>query len=353
MFAYVGCYTTPDRRGRGEGLAVHRVDPASGAWTQVQLVKDLANPSWLAVDRERRALYVAQGGGEHASAFAIDRATGQLEPLGQQATGGVNGVSLAVDGSNRFVVLANYASGTVAVLPIGASGALGPRTDLVTLIGTPGPHRTEQNTSHPHDVRFDRAGRLVLVPDKGFDKTFVFRLDTASGKLAAADPPAATARPGAAPRHVDVHPSQPWAYVINELDSTITTYRLDPARGALEPLQVCPTLPPSFTGRNTTSEIAVAPSGRFVYGSNRGHDSIAVFAVDPGTGVLSPVAWEPTQGKTPRFFALDPSGTFLYAANQDSDTIVCFRVDQGSGKLSPTGQVVKTGSPSTIAFVTT
>jgi len=350
MFAYVGCYTTPDRRGRGEGLAVHRVDPATGAWSQVRLVKDVVNPSWLALDRERRVLYAAHGGGEHASAFAIDRATGQLEPLGQQATGGTNGVSLAVDGSNRFVVVANYASGTVAVLPIEASGALGRRTDLVTLTGTPGPHPTEQTVSHPHDVRFDRAGRLVLVPDKGFDKTFVFRLDTATGKLVPADPPAATAQPGAAPRHVDVHPTGPWVYVINELDSTITTYRLDPARGSLEPLQVMPTLPPSYTGRNTTSEIAVAPSGRFVYVSNRGHDSVAIFAVEPGSGTLGPVGWEPTRGKTPRFIGLDPAGAMLYAANQDSDTIVAFRVDRQSGTLTPTGQVVAVGSPSTIVF---
>jgi len=150
---------------------------------------------------------------------------------------------------------------------------------------------------------------------------------------------------------VDFHPSKPYAYVINELDSTITTYRFDPTSGELRALQVITTLPPSFTGNNTTSEIAVAPSGRFVYGSNRGHDSIAIFAVDAGTGELTPVDWEPTQGKTPRFFALDPSGSYLYAANQDSDTIVCFRVDQGSGKLRSTGNVVKTGSPSTIVFV--
>jgi len=158
-------------------------------------------------------------------------------------------------------------------------------------------------------------------------------------------------KPGAGPRHVDFHPSKPNAYAINELDSTITTYRFDGASGELKALQVITTLPPSFTGNNTTSEIAVAPSGRFVYGSNRGHDSIAVFAVDAGTGVLTPVDWEPTQGKTPRFFTLDPSGRYLYAANQDSDTIVCFRVDPGSGKLSSTGNVVKTGSPSSIVFV--
>jgi len=165
----------------------------------------------------------------------------------------------------------------------------------------------------------------------------------------AASPPAAS-RPGAGPRHAAYHPAKPYAYVLNELDSTITTYRFDGERGALTPLQVITTLPSSFTGSNTTSEIVVAASGRFVYASNRGHDSLAIFAVDDSSGTLSPVGWEPTQGKTPRFFAIEPSGSVLYAANMDSDTIVAFRVDAGSGKLTPTGQIIKTGSPSSIVF---
>jgi len=351
MFVYVGCYTTKQRNARGEGINVYSMDRTSGIWTHVQLVKDLVNPSWLALDQQQRVLYSAHGDGEVVTALSIDRSTGRLKMLGQQATGGKNGVRIAVDSTNKFLVCANYSSGTVAVLPIAPDGSLGPLTDLVSLTGTPGPHRTEQSSPHPHDVPFDRSGRFVVVPDKGLDKVFVFKLDTTRGKLVPSDAPFATSRPGAGPRHVDFHPSKPNAYAINELDSTITTYRFDGASGELKALQVITTLPPSFTGNNTTSEIAVAPSGRFVYGSNRGHDSIAVFAVDAGTGVLTPVDWEPTQGKTPRFFTLDPSGRYLYAANQDSDTIVCFRVDPGSGKLSSTGNVVKTGSPSSIVFV--
>jgi 6-phosphogluconolactonase len=351
MFVYVGCYTTKQRNARGEGINVYTMDRASGSWTHVQLVKDLVNPSWLALDRQQRFLYSAHGDGEVATAFAIDSATGQLKLLNQQATGGKNGVRIAVDATNKFLVCANYSSGTVAVLPINPDGSLGALTDLVSLTGTPGPHRTEQSSPHPHDVPFDRSGRFVVVPDKGLDKVFVYRLDTGRGKLVPNDAPFAMSRPGAGPRHVDFHPSQPYAYVINELDSTITTYRFEPTSGELKGLQIITTLPPSFTGNNTTSEIAVAPSGRFVYGSNRGHDSIAIFAVDARTGVLAPVDWEPTQGKTPRFFTLDPSGTYLYAANQDSDTIVCFRVDQSNGKLKSTGNVVKTGSPSSIVFV--
>ena len=349
-FAYVGCYTSKQRNGRGEGISVYRVDPASGAWSQIQLVGDLENPSYLTMDSRRRFLYAAHGDGEQATALRIDAETGRLTLLNQQPTGGKNGVRVAVDPSDRALVVGNYSSGTVAVLPINADGSLGPRTDLVALTGTPGPHRTEQASSHPHDVPFDRRGRFVVVPDKGLDAVFVFRLDAAAGKLVPADPPSVAARPGAGPRHVDFHPTQPYAYVINELDSTITTYRLDPERGELRPIQVVPTLPPSFTGSNTTSEIQVAPSGRFVYGSNRGHDSIAIFAVDQVANVLAPVGWESTQGKTPRFFSLDPPGAVLYAANQDSHTIVAFRVDPATGRLAPTGQVIKTGSPSSIAF---
>lgn len=351
MFAYVGCYTTKQRNARGEGINVYQMDRSTGSWTHVQLLRDLVNPSWLTLDRQQRFLYSAHGDGEVAMAFAIDRATGQLKRLNEQATGGKNGVRVAVDPSNKFLVVANYSSGTVGVLPINADGSLGARSDLVTLTGNLGPHRTDQASAHPHDSPFHPSGRFILVPDKGLDRVFVFKLDAASGKLVATDPPSVATRPGAGPRHADFHPTKPYAYVINELDSTIATYRLDPGSGELKPLQVITTLPPSFTGNSTRAEIAVAPSGRFVYGSNRGHDSIAIYAVDDATGVLASVGWESTQGKTPRFFALDPSGTFLYAANQDSDTIVTFRTDQGTGKLTPTGQVIKTGSPCSIVFV--
>jgi 6-phosphogluconolactonase (cycloisomerase 2 family) len=198
-------------------------------------------------------------------------------------------------------------------------------------------------------VAFDPRERFCLVPDKGLDAVFVFRVD-ANGKLVPAAPPSVATRPGAGPRHAAFHPTGPFAYVLNELDSTFTTYRFDADTGGLEPRQTVTTLPPGWSGRNTTSEVAVAPSGRFVYVSNRGHDSVAIFAVEPGTGTLAPVGWEPTRGKTPRFIGLDPAGAMLYAANQDSDTIVAFRVNRQSGTLTPTGQVVAVGSPSTIVF---
>lgn len=349
MLAYVGAYTSKDRDGRGDGINVYRIDEASGAWSHVQHVGDLVNPSWLTLDRRRPVLYSAHGEGHEATAFAIEPATGRLRVLNRQPTRGKNGVRLGIEASDRFLVCANYSSGTVAVLPIEADGALGALRDLVPLTGKTGPHPTEQTSAHPHDVAFDPRGRFCLIPDKGLDAVFVFRVDEA-GKLVPGTPAAVAGRPGAGPRHAGFHPTGPFAYVLNELDSTLTTYRFDGDSGALEPDQTITTLPPGFTGRNTTSEIAVAPSGRFVYASNRGHDSVAAFAVDPAAGTLAPVGWEPTRGKTPRFIGLDPAGATLYAANQDSDSIVAFRVDPQSGTLTPTGHVIPVGSPSTIVF---
>jgi 6-phosphogluconolactonase (cycloisomerase 2 family) len=348
-FMYVGSFTS-QARGHGDGLSVFRRNRESDTWMLIQLVEHLADPSFLTIDRRGRFLYSAHGDGTQAAAYQIDQATGRLTVLNQQPTGGQNGVHLAIDATNRFLAVANYASGSLALLPINQDGSLGALSDLATLTGNPGPHRTQQTSSHPHHCPFDHTGRFIVVPDKGFDKIFLYRLDIERGKLVEGNPPSVNARAGAAPRHVDFHPSQPYAYVINEIDSTITTYHFDPEKGALKPLQIVTTLPSSYTGDNSTAEIAVAPSGRFVYGSNRGHDSIAIFAIDNATGGLTPIGWESTQGRTPRFFGLDPSGTHLYAANQNSDTVVIFRVNQTTGKLTSTNQIVKVASPSTIVF---
>lgn len=348
-FMYVGSFTAKDG-GRGEGLSVYRRNGEADRWNQVQRLKELADPSFLIVDRQGRCLYSAHGDGTEATSYRIDQATGRLTVLNRQATGGINGVHLAIDATGRFLVVANYATGSVALLPINADGSLRPLSDLATLSGKPGPNRTQQETSHPHHCPFDRTGRFVVVPDKGFDKVFVYMVDTARGKLVPGTPPDVVSRAGAAPRHADFHPTKPFVYVINELDSTIATYRVDAEKGALAPLQVITTLPTTYTGNNSGAEIVVAPSGRFVYGSNRGHDSIAIFAVDQTTGLLTSAGWEPTQGKTPRFVTLDPTGTHLYAANQTSGTIVIFRVNQSTGALSATGEIVDVATPTTIAF---
>ena len=348
-FMYVGSYTSP-ARGKGAGISVFSRGADSSPWTLVQVLNEFADPSFLAIDRKGQTLYSAHGDGTQAVSYRIDPSTGKVSVLNQQPTNGTNGVHLSIDATGRFLALANYATGSLVVLPITQDGSLGPVSDQAAMTGTLGPHQTQQEAPHPHHCPFDPTGRFIVVPDKGLDRTFVFRLDTANGKLVPGNPPSIASRPGAAPRHADFHPRLPFVYVINELDSTIATYLFDPEKGELKPIQIITTLPPSYTGNNSTAEIWVAPSGRFVYGSNRGHDSIAIFAVDQKTGELTPVAWEPTQGRTPRYFGLDPGGTHLYAANQTSDTVVIFRIDQATGKLTSANQVVKVVSPSTIVF---
>jgi len=349
-FAYVGCFTSEDRGASGDGINVYRVDPVSGAWTHVQLVADLVNPSFLALDRSRRFLYSVHGGMTYATAFAIDATSGRLTMLNRQETGGTNPVHLAIDSSNRFLVVSNYASGSMAVLPINGDGSLAPLSDLVDLPGAPGPHPTQQTSSHPHHNPFDPEGRFLLVPDKGLDAVFAFRLDAANGALEWAATPSVSANPGAGPRHVDFHPRLPTAYVINELDSTVAVYEVDSRNVALNRRQLLSTLPDDFTGTSTTAEIAVHPSGRFLYGSNRGHDSIVAYAVDQTSGLLTLLGWTPSGGERPRYFGIDPSGTQLYACNERGHNIVAFRVDQGTGALAATGTTVETRSPVTLVF---
>ncbi|HUI97979.1 MAG TPA: lactonase family protein [Xanthobacteraceae bacterium] len=349
MFAYVGSFTTEKRKARGDGIHVYRVDPATGAWTHVQHVGDLVNPSFLALSRDQRFLYSAHGDETYATAFALDRATGEAKVLNKAATGGSNGVHPAIDPSGKYLVVANYASGSVAVLPIGDDGSLKDQHQLVPLRGEPGPHKVEQQSSHPHEVVFDPSGRFLLVPDKGLDRVFVFRFDRDTGRLTPTEQGSVKSRPGAGPRHLAFHPTLPIVWVLDELDSTATTYRFDAERGALTPLQVITTLPTNFTGASTTAEIAVSGDGRFVYCSNRGHDSVTTFAVD-NSGLLATVGWDATQGRGPRYIGLDPAGRFLQAANEQGDTVVTFARDPASGRLTPTGQVVKNASPVTIVY---
>ena len=336
LFAYVGSYTTAQRKARGDGIHAFRVDPASGVWTHVQHVGELTNPSYLALSPDQRFLYSVHGDEDYATAFALDRTTGQAKLLNRAATGGKNGVRQAVDPTSKFLIVANYSSGSVAVLPIAPDGSL--------------KDQHQQASSHPHDIVFDPSGRFVLVPDKGLDRVFVFRFDPANGRLSPAEPGSVATRPGAGPRHLAFHPKLPIVWVLNELDSTAETYRWDAEHGALTPVQVITTLPTDFTGYSTAAEIAVSPDGRFVYGSNRGHDSVAIYAADANDGSLKSIGWQPTQGRVPRFIGLDPAGRFLYAANEQGDTIVTFRVDANTGMLAATGQVIKSGSPVTIIF---
>ena len=329
--------------GRGPP-AVGRWASATGEWTRVQLLSDVVNPGYLALHPRRPFLYAVQPVANQVSAFAMDERTGDLKFVNRQPSGGDDPSHVAIDPSGRFVVVVNYVAGSVEVLPILADGSLGTPTDVVSTKGEPGPHRTEQPGPHPHQCTFDPSGRFFVVPDKGFDRLFVFRIDEAKGTLVPGDPPFVATRSGAGPRHLAFHPRRPYAWVINELDSTVTAYAIQPA-GTLAPMQIVPSLPATYTGNNTGAAIVVSPSGRFVYVSNRGHESVGIFRVDESNGTLSAVGWELTRGTTPRFIGLDPAGTRLYAANQRSDSIVEFRVDQATGLLAATGRVVMANTP--------
>ena len=348
MFAYVGSRTTRERNARGDGISVYQVDTQTGVLTLVQLVKDLVNPSFLALSANGERLYTVHGDLSDISAFKVDKASGTLTFLNKQSTEGKNPVHLAIDPSGRYVVVSNHIGASLAVLPIAADGSLEPLTQLVHLEGPIGPHRVEQKQSKPHFNPFDPSGRFVIVPDKGLDRTFSFRFE--NGQLTPANPPFVVSREGAGPRHIAFHPGGHYAWVVNELDSTVTAYRYDAANGSLTALQVLPSVLDTYTGDSRASEIEVDRSGRFLYASNRGDDSIAVFRIDATNGHLHFVNAVPSQGKTPRFFTTTPDGRFMYALNEDSDTIVAFSVDAHLGGLTPTGFVAQSGSPVCMVF---
>jgi 6-phosphogluconolactonase len=350
MFVYVGAYTEPPL-GRARGIEVFRFDAAIGALDHVQTVSNVPNPSFLTLDAQQRILYavneLAKG---RVTAFARDSASGDLRPLNQQPTHGADPCYISLDPTGRYALVANYTGGNVTVLPVAADGSLGPATAVLCHEGS-GP-RPQQQSAHPHMIAPTPDGRFVLVTDLGADQMVIYRLDTETGQLVPNDRGLSVVAgpPGSGPRHFAFSPNGRTLYVINELASTLSVYAYDGERGDLRPLQTVSTLPDDFHGENDCAHVAVSPDGRFVYGSNRGHDSIAIWAVDPASGELTLVGHEPTRGQTPRNFTLDPSGDWLLAANQESDTIVTFRRDPDTGKLTPAGPVTSTASPVAILF---
>jgi len=346
---FVGCFTTAHRKARGTGIDIYRIDSDPGAWRAAGHVPDLVNPSFLITDAARNVLYCAHGDCDYATAFAIDAAAGTLRPLGRAATGGVNGVHLALDPTGKFLVVANYATGSVAVLPIRPDRSLADCTQVLDLPGTIGPNRAEQACAHPHHVVFARSGRFLLVPDKGLDRVFVLGFDAAHGRLALAGQ--AVLRPGAGPRHIAFHPDLSFAFLVNELDSTVVTCRWDEDAGVLTPAHIAPTLPPDYFGSSTAAEIAVTPDGRHVYVSNRGHDSIARFAFNQAEGRLDALGWTRANGPDPRFMTLAPDGDSLLVASEQGDTISALVIAAQDGTLTPRGTVLPCASPCTIAFL--
>ena len=353
-FVYVGTYTTGER---SNGIYALQMARDSGALRGLAAVAATENPSFLAAAASGRALYavneVGESGGRPTggvSAFERDPATGALTPLGRRASAGANPCYLTLDRSGRHLLVANYTGGSVAVLPVLADGGVGDATGVVQHVGR-GADPKRQGAPHAHCIVPDPSNRFVLVADLGLDRVLVYRFDDRAGTLSPAPVAHGALAPGAGPRHLVFHPGGRAVYVANELDSTITTFRYDPAAGSLVALQTTPTLGAPSAQRNAPADVHVHPSGRFLYLSNRGADSVAAFAIDPASALLRPIQHLSTEGAWPRNFALDPSGRFLLVANQRSDSIVVLRVDVDSGRLAPTGQRIEVPAPSCIRFV--
>ncbi len=339
LWVYVGTYTkTADA-----GINFCQLDLSSGRLTKPAVVAKPENPSFLARHPKQPVLYAISEAwqfgkkkGGYVSAYRIRPRTGQLDLLNQQSTEGPGPCYVSVDRSGQAVLVANYGGGSVASLPLRRDGGLDPAATIDQHHGS-SVHPSRQTGPFANCIDVDPANRFALSADLGIDKVMVYRLNPAQGTLAANEPAFAAVTPGSGPRHLTFHPNGRFVYVVNELNCTVSVFRYDSAHGSLAIVQCLSTLPGGFIGENTAAEIQVHPSGRFLYSSNRGHDSLAIFGVDPDTGKLRSLGHQPTLGKAPRHFALDPSGRFLLAANQDTGNVVVFRVDPESGLLHATG----------------
>lgn len=337
QLVYVGTYT-----GTGsDGIYAYRFDPTTGETSSVGLVAVTDNPSFLAADPDGGFLYAVNELDQFrneptgaVSVFAIERASGKLKLLQQVSSLGRGPAHVSLDRSARYLMVANYNGGNVAVFPIGQDGRLGRHTAFVQNAGSSvNPER--QAGPHAHFIQVTRDNRFVITADLGLDKLLVHRFDAATGSLEPASPEFVALDPGAGPRHVAFAPSGKHVYVVNELASTVTVFTYQTDRGTLHRTQTIPTLPTDFAGQNTAAEIAVDAKGRFLYISNRRHDSIAVFSIHPESGSLEVLEWVPSGGETPRNFVIDPTGQWLFVANQRSNNIDLLRIDQTSGRLTP------------------
>jgi 6-phosphogluconolactonase len=351
VFVYVGTFTEPPH-GTAEGIYVYRFDADSGALSHAQTVSGVASPAFLTLGSDQRFLYAVNEVADGAvTAFARDQRTGELRALNSQSAHGASPCYISLDASGRYALVANYNGETVTVLPIAGDGRLEPATSVVRHQGSSvNPRRQER--PHPHMIAPAPGGGLVLATDLGTDRVMIYRLDATSGLLEPNQPGPAFARtePGAGPRHFAFAPNGRTLYVINELASTLTVFDYDGESGALQARQTVSTLPDDFEGASWCAHVALAPDGRFVYGSNRGHDSITIWAIDEDSGEVTLVGHESTRGKTPRNFAIDPTGSWFLAANQDTHTVVTFRRDPVSGRLEATGQVAEIPSPVALVF---
>ena len=372
ILAYVGTYSSPQGPegsiGRGEGIYLFQMNPENGALTRLEVCLDRSNPSWLAFHPSRTHLYAGNETAEFqgrksgsVSAFAIDRNTGRLTLLSTVSSEGAGPAYLSVHPSGKWVLVANYAGGTVAVLPIRSNGELGAAVDVRHDQGTVGPEHAASappgsfaisghDSPHAHMILSDPSGRFVLSSDLGLDQIRVWRFDAEKGALTPNDPPSVSLPPGDGPRHFAFHPNGRWLYSLQEEASTLVLFDYDAARGRLRARQTLSSLPKGFGGTNFTSEVSVSPDGRFVYAANRLHDSIAWFSVG-GDGTLTFAGEEWTRGDYPRSFGIDPTASFLYLCNQRADAITTFRIDKHTGALTFTGDYTPVGTPAIIVFL--
>ncbi len=352
---YVGTYT--EEGSKSKGIYAFRYDAATSEITPLGLAAEATNPSWVTLHPNGRFLYAVNEVGNYkgpnsggVSAFSVDRATGKLTFLNEVASRGADPCYVTVDQTGKYVLVANYTGGSVAVFPILADGKLGDASAFVQHTGK-GTNPERQEGPHAHSIDLSPDNRFAMVDDLGLDELLVYKFDGAKGSLTPNDPLFAKLDAGAGPRHFVLRPDGKFAYVIAEMGHTVTVLSNDAASGKLQPVQTVPTLPKDFTGRNDDAEIRVHPSGKFLYASNRGDDSIAIYTIDQAKGTLTQVAITKTGGKEPRSFEIDPSGTLLFAANQKSDNIVVFRIEQKTGQLTPTGKVLDVASPVCIKFL--
>ena len=355
QLVYFGTYTGK----KSQGIYVSRLNLATGALSQPELAVETKSPSFLAIHPNHKYLFavgeIADFEGKKAggvSSFAIDATTGKLTLLSQQSSGTPGPCHVSVDHSGKVALVANYGGGSVAALPIGADGKLAPASAHIQHSGI-NAETGKPLVPHAHSINVSKDDRFALAADLGLDKVLIYKLDPAKGGLVANDPAFVSVPAGSGPRHFAFHPSGRFAYVINERTMTMTGFTYDAARGELKVIETVSTLPPGESVQKgySTAEVQVHPSGKFVYGSNRGHDTIVVFAVDDRTGKLKHVENQSTQGKTPRNFGIDPTGAFLLAANQDTDNVFVYRIDSATGKLTPTGGSVEVGSPVCVKFL--
>ena len=356
---YVGTYT--ENAGpageKSEGIYVYRMDLKDGGLTPLSVMKGVVNPSFLAIHPNQRFLYsvneVGQtndqpGGG--VSAFSINPQAGELSFLNQQLSRGADPCYVSVDATGKVALVANYSSGSLSMFPLDPDGKLQPAVAFIQHNGS-GPDPIRQAGPHVHSIVLSPDNRFALVADLGLDKVKVYQVNIREGKLVPQTHSEVQVEAGSGPRHLEFHPNGRFVYLINELNSSLIAFNYEPVNAMLREIQTASTLPNEFQGNNMTADVHVVPSGKFVYGSNRGHDSIVIYAIDEENGQLTYVGHELTQGEFPRNFVIDPTGTYMFVANQNSGTIVTFRIDSQTGKISPTGQVTKVPSPVCIKII--